>query len=199
MEMVEHGQEGREAKAVLRRQVLAQLEKISTEQQALASAQIRTKLPAQVFWKNAAAILFYAPLSNEVDLWPLLQATLGTGKVIALPCFNAGKNCYVARRVQNLTNDIVAGKFGVREPNANCVEIPLPKIDLVLAPGIAFDLRGNRLGRGKGFYDQLLKNFCGVKCGIAFDEQILTKIPTQSQDIPMNFILSPTREIKTEA
>jgi len=64
---------------------------------------------------------------------------------------------------------------------------------LILIPGIAFDLHGRRLGRGKGFYDRLLTEIRGVKCGIAFDEQIVEKIPVEPHDVRMDFILTPTR------
>jgi len=64
---------------------------------------------------------------------------------------------------------------------------------LIVAPGIAFDLRGRRLGRGKGFYDRLLANAAGVKCGICFDEQLLAEIPVEPHDVALDFIATPTR------
>jgi len=75
---------------------------------------------------------------------------------------------------------------GIREPATGCIEIPPDDLDLVLVPGVAFDLHGNRLGRGKGFYDRLLQNFRGTKCGIAFDEQIVEKIPAEKTDVRMD-------------
>jgi 5-formyltetrahydrofolate cyclo-ligase len=89
--------------------------------------------------------------------------------------------------------EIVSGQFGIREPDPDCIEIPSHQLDLVLVPGVAFDLHGRRLGRGKGFYDRLLTEVRGMKCGVAFDEQVLNEIPKESHDIHMNFILTPTR------
>ena len=67
------------------------------------------------------------------------------------------------------------------------------RLDLVLVPGVAFDLQGRRLGRGRGFYDRLLADVDGIKCGIAFDEQMVNEVPAGPPDVRLNFILTPTR------
>ena len=79
----------------------------------------------------------------------------------------------------------------MREPAASCEVIPLDKFDLVLVPGMAFDLVGNRLGRGLGFYDRLLQTVSGVKCGVCYDLQLLGKIPTETHDARVDFVLTP--------
>ena len=80
------------------------------------SAQIRDRLKEQAIWKNAGSVLFFAPLPEELDLWPLLEEALAGGKIAALPRFHPAGNSYVACRVQNLRSDIVTGQFGIREP-----------------------------------------------------------------------------------
>jgi 5-formyltetrahydrofolate cyclo-ligase len=181
------------AKALLRKQIRDARETISPAARTTLSAQIRERLKEQTIWRNAGAVLFFAPRPDELDLWPLLEEALAAGKIAALPRYHpAGKN-YVACRVQNLRSEIVTGAFGIREPAARCPEIPLSRLDLILVPGVAFDWRGHRLGRGKGFYDRLLAGTCGVKCGITFDEQMVNDVPAGPSDICMNFILTPTR------
>lgn len=140
--------------------------------------------------------MFFAPLPDELDLWPSLEEALAEGKAVALPCFDADNQFYSPRRVTNLHVELVSGRFGIREPAGHCIEIPLDDLDLVLVPGVAFDLRGHRLGRGKGFYDRLLANFAGKKIGIAFEEQMVEAIPADKQDVRMNFVLTPMRCIK---
>ena len=61
---------------------------------------------------------------------------------------------------------------------------------------MAFDLNGNRLGRGKGFYDRLLKNISGIKCGVGYDFQLLENIPAEPHDAKVDFILTPERCLK---
>ena len=85
----------------------------------------------------------------------------------------------------------------MREPTASCAKIAAGRILIWFSfPGIAFDLRGNRLGRGQGFYDRLLGGVHGMKCGIAFDEQVVKKFRLENTDVPVDFILTPTRCVK---
>jgi 5-formyltetrahydrofolate cyclo-ligase len=184
-------------KAELRKNIRAALERISPAVRAVESIDLCDRLEAQL--RSARSILFFAPLADELDVWPLLEKLLTAGKICALPFFNAATQTYSARRVQNLAADISIVKFGVREPAANCPEIPPEKFDLILVPGVAFDWNGNRLGRGRGFYDRLLKQIRGVKCGVGFDFQLLGKIPTEPHDARMNFIVTPTRCVRTSA
>jgi 5-formyltetrahydrofolate cyclo-ligase len=180
-------------KATLRKQIQGALKQIPPAARNAMSAQIRNRLKEQAIWKNAGAVLFFAPLPDELDLWPLLEAALAAGKIAALSRFNPAAKSYIACRVQNVRSEIVTGEFGIREPAARCAEIPLKRHDLILVPGVAFDWHGHRLGRGKGFYDRLLAGTRGVKCGIAFDEQMVDDVPAGPSDVRMNFILTPTR------
>ena len=99
----------------------------------------------------------------------------------------------------NLETDIATGKFGISEPRPECETIPLDQFDLVLVPGLAFDPGGNRLGRGRGFYDRILAAASGVKCGVAYDFQLLEKIPVEPHDAPVNFIFTPTRCVRRKS
>ena len=125
--------------------------------------------------QSAHTVLFFAPLADELDVWPVLEQSLKHGKVIALPFYDADKKTYQARQIKNASTDIIFGKFSVREPVSSCAEIPFDHFDLVLVPGLAFDLNGNRLGRGRGFYDRMLEKASGIKCGIGYDFQLLEK------------------------
>ncbi len=182
-----------DSKAALRKQIRGALQKISPAARNVMSAQIRDRLKESAIWKNAGVVLFFAPLPDEPDVWPLLEDALAGKKIAALPRFDSASNAYVACRVKNLRSEIVTGQFGIREPGTYCVEIPLKRLDLALIPGVGFDLQGRRLGRGRGFYDRLLADVGGIKCGIAFDEQVMEEIPTGSQDVRLNFILTPAR------
>jgi 5-formyltetrahydrofolate cyclo-ligase len=184
-------------KATLRSEIRAKLKNLPMEKRKLDSERLCAKLKEQSLFQGATAVLFFAPLPEEVDLWPLLEETIHGEKVPALPCFDADSQIYKSRRVKNLRVEIVSGQFGIREPAVGCIEIPLDDLDLVLVPGVAFDLRGRRLGRGRGFYDRLLENFRGKKIGIAFDEQITDEIPSEKTDVKMDFILTPSRCVAT--
>jgi 5-formyltetrahydrofolate cyclo-ligase len=183
-----------DSKTELRAIIRAALEKISPAVRAVESVDVCDRLKTQM--PSAHTVLFFAPLPDELDIWPVLELSLALGTTCALPGFDAEKKTYVAKEIKKLATDIVTGKFGVREPAANCVEISPGNFDLVLVPGSAFDLEGNRLGRGRGFYDQLLPAVSGIKCGICYGLQLLESIPTEPHDAKVDFILTPDKCVK---
>lgn len=186
----------RHIKAALRRDVRALLKERSVEQRARDSARARSLFEQQAAWQSARSIFFYAPLPEELDIWPLLIDSLAAGKTVCLPRFDPATQRYVACEIRDVAKDIVSGQFGIREPVERCVAVPLNQLDLVLVPGVAFDPCGHRLGRGKGFYDRLLADASGVHCGVAFDEQIVAEIPLEPHDVSVHCILTPTRWIQ---
>jgi 5-formyltetrahydrofolate cyclo-ligase len=181
-------------KTALRQIIRAQLAKISLAVRTVESHDLCRRLEPQL--QSAHTILFYAPLVDELDVWPLLEKLLKTPTICALPAFDGATQSYSARLVKNLETDIFTGKFGVSEPLAGCEEIPLDRFDLVLVPGVAFDFSGNRLGRGRGFYDRILSASSGIKCGVCHDFQLLEKIPIEAHDAKVNFIFTPSRCVK---
>ena len=189
--------EPRNAKAQLREQVRARVKNLSPSARSGGSLALCARLREQRLWQQAKAVLLFAPLPDEPDIWPLLSEALAANKTVALPCFVPNRNTYVARRVVDLARDLVIGKFGIREVAELSPEMELNQLDLVLVPGVAFDARGGRLGRGRGFYDRLLAAVRGTKCGVAFDEQVVNAVPVGPLDVPLNCILTPTRWIET--
>ena len=182
-----------ESKGILRKEIRARLAALAQEQRAMASKQASTLLEKQAVWKNAGLVFFYAPIPEEIDIWPLLGDALAGGKTVALPRFDPTTQRYVACQIQDVAKDLNHGQFGIREAGAHCIAVPPNRLDLVLVPGVAFDLQGRRLGRGKGFYDQMLASVRGTTCGVAFDEQIVEAIPVEPHDVHLNCILTPTR------
>lgn len=183
-----------ETKAELRQKIRAALGRISLAVRLAESLELCARLEPQL--QSARRILFFAPLADELDVWPLLEKLLPARKICALPAFDAAAQFYSVRRVKNLETDILTGKFGVSEPLPECETIPLDQFDLVLVPGVAFDLSGNRLGRGRGFYDRILSQASGVKCGVAYDFQLLERVPTETHDARVHFVFTPTRCIR---
>jgi 5-formyltetrahydrofolate cyclo-ligase len=180
-------------KNALRARIRAALKKMTPERRATESVQACARLTQQAVWQKAQSVLFYAPLPGELDLWPLLMDALAAGKTVSLPRFEAEQKGYVACHIRDTAGDLSEGQYGIREPGESCERISLNRLDLILVPGIAFDLNGYRLGRGKGYYDRLLAEAGGPTCGVAFDEQIVSQIPTEPHDVRLNCILTPTR------
>ncbi len=183
------------SKQALRREVAAVLRAMTPAEREAASGQARELLASRPQWRAARSVLFYAPMAEELDVWPLLQQALGAHKRVGLPRFSPEAAAYVACEVRDLGLDLKPGHFGIREPAGHCAAFSLKWLDFILVPGVAFDLQGRRLGRGKGFYDQLLAGLRGVTCGVAFDQQIVRQVPVTPNDIRMNCVLTPTRWI----
>ena len=185
-----------ESKGVLRKEIRERLKALTPEQRAAAAGRACALLEQQAVWKRAELIFFYAPMPEEIDIWPLLGDAMAGGKTVALPRFDSATQRYVACQILDVAKDLSQGRFGIREPGGHCIAVPPNRLDLVLVPGVAFDLQGRRLGRGKGFYDQLLVSVRGTTCGVAFDEQIVEAIPVEPHDVHLNCILTPTRWIE---
>jgi 5-formyltetrahydrofolate cyclo-ligase len=163
------------------------------EERLQASADMRARLISSALWQSARSVLLFAPLADEPDLWPLLEGALTAGKQTCLPRFSPPAGCYEPAQVRSLECVLHIGQFGIREPAAHCPAIPVNQLDLALAPGVAFDAGGHRLGRGRGYYDRLLEPFAGVAAGVAFDWQILERVPVEPHDRRLDVIVTPTR------
>jgi len=183
-------------KEALRLEVKARVAALAEAQRREGSTKAVSLLQQQSAWSQASSVLLYAPLGNELDIWPLLALALAAGKLVALPRFDPQTQQYTACRIRAPGEELSLGRYGIREPSKQCELVALNGLDLVLAPGVAFDLRGRRLGRGKGYYDRLLAKVRGKTCGVAFDEQIVCEVPVQPHDSDVNCILTPTRWIE---
>jgi 5-formyltetrahydrofolate cyclo-ligase len=186
-------------KAALRQEMRHQALRHAPDEQALASQALCARLRAQPVWAGARSVLFYSPLAHEPDVRPLLAEALAAGRFVALPRYVRGEDRYVACQVEHLTRDLARGYFGIVEPKPSCPEVSLRTIGLCLVPGIGFTMEGGRLGHGKGYYDRMLAEATGVKCGAAFDWQVGVEFPRAAHDIVLNCIVTPTRWLETGA
>lgn len=186
-------------KPLLRTQVRQSLSSFSPADRPAASAAACDLLFTQQPFLSSRTFLFYIPLKDELDLRPCAAAALASGKRVALPRFDPSTQTYQVALVDCPLDQLPTGQFGIPEPACTALTIPLNELDFALVPGLAFDPAGRRLGRGKGFYDRLLAEVRGIKCGVALDQQILAEIPFEPHDVVMDFILTPTRWLTARA
>jgi len=179
-------------KEELRQELKNRVKNLSAKQRSDASQRACSLLRDQKKWREARNIFFYAATTDEINLLPLMQEALTSGKKVHLPRYVPTTGEYEAAQIICL-EDCTPQKFGILEPQEKCSSFPMNQLDLLLVPGVGFDPLGNRLGKGRGFYDRLLVHAVGFKCGVAFDEQIVSKVPIASHDVRMNCILTPSR------
>ena len=180
------------SKAAIRKQIRQSLVAIPPAERTALSQKLYHVLRQQPAWRNATSILGFAPLFTEPDVMPLLEEAWRANKRVALPRYDTETSVYAACTVGNHA-EMSMGRFGVLEPMEGCPVVPLNQLDFILVPGVAFDLAGRRLGRGKGFYDRLLAEVRGHKCGVVFDAQLVAEVPEEPHDIRVDSILTPTR------
>ncbi len=140
-------------------------------------------------YKKAQNIGFYSSFSSEVDTRELIDYSLQQEKHVYLPKISTEHNMNFYR-INSLEDLNSLNKYGILEPSSNYI---MKNIDLIIIPGICFDINKNRLGFGAGYYDNFLKAHQKItKIGICFDEQILYDdfINATAADIPMDIIIS---------
>ena len=185
--------EVREAKARLRRELRSRLRAVPADVLAAAAGRMIARLVDRPEWSAARTVMLFAPMPEEPDVWPLADRVLKEGRMLALPRFDVARGEYQAAVVRNLAREVIRGSFGIREPASECPVWPVNELDFVLVPGLSFDARGRRLGRGKGYYDRLLGSVGGTACGVAMDWQVLPDIPVEPHDRGVDCILTPSR------
>ena len=142
-------------------------------------------------YSEAKNVMFYSSIKNEVETHELIREAL-TKRNVFLPKINR-ENLHVVRIKRY--DDLAKGKYGILESRKGEELGDLRQLDVVIVPGIAFDMSGNRIGFGIGYYDRLLKKTSAVKIALAHDFQVVDKIPAEAHDVPVDVIITEKRII----
>lgn len=134
-------------------------------------------------FRTAHSVLCYWPLADEVQINSLIEK-YWQKKQVFLPVVSGDK---LELKLFEGRDKMQVGTFGILEPTGEAYS---GDVDLVIVPGVAFDLHGHRLGRGKGYYDQFLPSTKAYKLGVAFRLQIVESIPVDEWDIPVDKVVT---------
>lgn len=158
-----------------------------------ANQQIQKRFIQLELVRHAAVVMIYYAVKHEVATVNLITELLARGRRVALPVCTAGCNL-VAKEIQQLAEVSPTGKFGLSEPLPQTPEVVPDQIKLVVVPGVAFDQNGNRLGHGNGYYDRFLNcaDLKAVKLGLAYDFQVVERLPVDQFDVKMDALLTPS-------
>ena len=178
-------------KANIRREIRALVAQMTEADRLSQSVCICEQVKAMGEWQDADDVLLYAALPDEVSLSALISNALASGKRVWLPVVD-GDNLRIRQYKDGMT-EMSAG-FHIEEPTPDAPEL-LPsaysQISLAIIPGRAFTPDGDRLGRGKGYYDRFLALYHGTTIGVAFSCQIYSSLPTDPWDRPLNKMIAP--------
>lgn len=152
------------------------------------SAEVMSLVLAHPAIESAQTILFYHSLPDEVCTHSAIDQLTAMGKQVVLPKVIDEENMEL--REYHSRADLAEGAFHIMEPTGPLFA-DYSKIQLAIIPGMGFDRQGNRLGRGKGYYDRMLVQLDhAYKIGVCFPFQLFDKIPTDIHDITMDEVLT---------
>ena len=175
-----------EEKKRIRREIRGLKNAISLEEKMSRSIVILENVEQLPEFITAKTVMLYWAMADEVQTSDFVIKWAESKRVI-LPCVNGSD---LDLRVFRGVEDLVEGEnFGIPEPSGKLFTA-YEEIDLILVPGVAFDMENNRMGRGKAYYDKLLSSLKAYKLGVCFDFQFLESVPTDEHDIKMDRIIS---------
>ena len=175
--------------------MLARRQGLPVDEAMPASMAVQRSFMATAEYAAAEVIAIYSPVHNEVDTSELMKEALASSRVLLLP--KVGRDRLEFRRV-SAAGELKKGAYGILEPTADCALHAAAGVDLVVIPGVAFDLRGRRIGYGKGYYDKTLHQLEGKGrlVGFCYDFQLVDEIAHEPHDVVMDMVVTERRVVR---
>jgi 5-formyltetrahydrofolate cyclo-ligase len=185
-------------KAHIREQARAARARLSGSERRNGSARAARTVLRLYDLDHLDTIAAYIATPEELDPFLIIDALRFRGLHVALPRVRDPLDISMHLVIDD--SQLVAGSFGILEPAAAAPIVDPEDIDAILVPGVAFDVTGNRLGHGGGYYDRLLPRLRGdaLRIGLAFDEQVFEEIPVEEHDAPLDAVVTPTQVYRRE-
>ena len=149
------------------------------------------RLVEQPEYRRAEVVMIFLSMRNEVDTSHIALHCWNSMKRVLAPKASWEQRRMLPIEIKSFTSDVRNGVLGIREP-AEGLPIPVADIDLVIVPGLGFDTAGNRLGRGRGFYDRFLshRDFRGVACALGLEDQVIEAVPREEKDVRVHMLVT---------
>ncbi|MBU0757845.1 MAG: 5-formyltetrahydrofolate cyclo-ligase [Nanoarchaeota archaeon] len=145
-------------------------------------------------FRKAGTVLFYVSFESEVATHSLIREALVDKKNVIVPYIEE-KEIFLSK-IEDFI-ELETGKFGILEPKKKFIrKANLDDVNLIIVPGIVFDMHGHRVGFGGGYYDKLLCKTKALKIGMCYEFQIVNDVPVELHDIPVDIIVTEDRIIK---
>ncbi|WP_214777575.1 5-formyltetrahydrofolate cyclo-ligase [Exiguobacterium sp. s22] len=175
-------------KAALRRTVHQYIRQMENRQEV--DELIHQRLFATSLWKNSQTIAVTLSLPLEIETSPIIHEAFKEGKTVCVPkVMEQG----ITFHVINSFDDLEVGVMNILEPTTSPTT---QTIDLCLVPGRVFDRSGFRVGWGGGYYDRFLETYEGVTLSLAYSAQLVTHVPTEPHDLPVQWIVTEKESIQ---
>ena len=187
-------------KKSLRKEILAKRNIMDAIEKEEKDRKILDKFYESNYYREAKNIFIYISYDSEINTKGIIKKALRDNKKIYVPRTEFKTRLMDAVEITSL-NNLIESEYGILEPSVEEPHIDPNEIDLIVVPGVAFDRNGGRMGYGAGFYDRYFKKISKdnvkkvIKLALAYDFQILEKIPMNEQDVPVNYIITETKFI----
>jgi 5-formyltetrahydrofolate cyclo-ligase len=185
-----------EKKPALRAAALSRRKSLPQQQASALSQLIQARALQFPRYINTRAAALYSPVQNEVATEQIREHGLHHGKAVFYPRLGVGDAVELIE--VRSASELQRGRFGILEPTGARMLSEQEFVHLILfVPGVAFDLQGNRLGRGMGWYDRLLSriNGLGTSVALAYEFQILSEVPSDPWDQKVQYLITESRII----
>jgi 5-formyltetrahydrofolate cyclo-ligase len=174
---------------------------LSSKQQQQAAIQLLELYKQHDFLENANNIALYLPFNGEIDTLPLIHYLWSKNRNVFVPILHPFCKGHLLFQQFSPNTQMRTNHFGIAEPTLDLRYVcPIEQLDLLFTPLVAFDLQGNRLGMGGGFYDRTLANLQNTRnkietrvIGLAHEIQLAPTLPIETWDIPLPYILTSNK------
>ncbi len=147
-------------------------------------------------FQTASHLLFYVSYNGEVHTHNIIKKALSLKKKVYVPISETKNHTLTISKLHQFS-DLKPGTYGILEPKKEKIQrTSIDEIDMVLVPGVAFDRCGRRLGQGGGYYDWFLSQTDIISIGLSFEFQLVKKIPVESHDQSVDFIVTEKQVIR---
>lgn len=183
-------------KKAFRKLALDKRDSLPEAERMKASERIQNKLSSLPAFHTSRVILGYMNFKSEVVCTEILRLILSLGKKVVIPLSVPETRTLLLSEIRDLDRDLERDFYGILVPKKEIFRQISPKeIDFVIVPGVAFSEDRFRMGYGAGYYDRFLADLRpdAVCAGLAFEAQVFTKIPTESHDKQMDFVITERR------
>ena len=188
-------------KGELRKEIKLKRENLDKNIKLMADEKIRKSLFESEIYKNSKVVFIYVNMDSEINTIDIIKELLTSDKVVAVPKVipvSLKERQMKALKINSMLQLNESGAFGILEPSVECEDIS-EDVDLIIIPGLAFDINGNRLGYGGGFYDRFLRKYPNSKrVALCYDFQIFDEIPHEFFDEKVDLIISEEKIISLE-
>lgn len=183
-------------KQQLRKKTVQKRKQLSLSSVKQKSNSIKKKLFSLEIFHTASSVLFYVSYDNEVDTHEMIKECLAMRKTVIVPKVLLDTQTLLLSRLQRW-EDLEKGCYGILEPKQSQIQdVNINTLDLIIVPGIAFDINKNRIGHGKGYYDKLLyQNENIPTIGLAFECQLVDVIDNEDHDVKIDILITEERII----